>query len=109
MLVKTSGLERGERLLVDRRRRSESQVDAAARFDVSLYHYRGWETGIRRCPHELAIGLLESFEQCFIMRRRSGLRMGRIASKIGVSRWWVCQMERGEVDDRRLVSFWRGE
>lgn len=109
MLVKTSDLSRGERLLVKRRREAMSQVDAAERFRVSLYHYRGWETDTRECPHEVAVGRLELFEQCFILRRRSGLRMRKIAGKIGVSRWWVCQMERGEVDARRLVSFWRDQ
>lgn len=108
MLIKTSDLSRGERLLVARRRRDESQVDAAARFDVSLYRYRQWETDEAKSPHELGLGKLDGFEACFLMRRRDGRSMAAVAKKVGVSRWWLCQMERGEVDSTRLVSFWRG-
>ncbi len=107
MLVKTSDLTRGERLLVARRREAESQVDAAARFDVSLYRYRQWETDEEKSPHELGLGKLSGFEACFLMRKRAGTTMAAVAKKVGVSRWWLCQMERGEVDSARLVSFWQ--
>ena len=107
MLVKTSDLSRGERLLVDRRRRAESQVAAAERCGVSLYNYRQWETGDVRAPDEIPLGRLEPFERCVLTRRRDGRTMSSIASALGVCRWWLCQMERGEVDAGRLVSFWQ--
>ena len=108
MLVKTSDLTRGERLLVARRRRSVSQVDAADDFGVSLYLYRQWETDTTRSPHELSLRRLADFEACLIMRRRTKLSASKIAKRLGVSRWWFCQMERGEVDSARLVTFWLG-
>ncbi len=108
MLVKTSQLTRGERHLVKRRRTTESQVEAAERYGVSLYNYRQWETDTLKSPHELGLGKLRNFEACFITRRRSGLSASAVAKRVGVSRWWFCQMERGDVDATRLVSFWRG-
>lgn len=108
MLVKTSALTRGERLLIKRRRTGESQVEAAARFGVSLYNYRQWETDTLKAPHKLGLGTLEPFEACFITRRRTERSAADVAKAVGVSRWWFCQMERGDVDATRLVSFWRG-
>ena len=108
MLVKTSQLTRGERLLDKRRRDAASQVEAAANFGVSLYNYRQWETDTLKAPHKLGLGTLEPFEACFITRRRTGSSASAIAKRVGVSRWWFCQMERGDVDATRLVSFWRG-
>lgn len=108
-MLRTSTLTRGERMLVSRRRKAESQIDAAARYNVSLYAYRQWETEALECPHALSIGKLKPFEQCFLLRRRKGVTAGTLARKLGLSRWWLCQMERGDVDAARLVKFWRGD
>lgn len=108
MSVKTSDLTRGERLLISRRRRGESQAQAAKRFSMSLYAYRRIETGDAETRIELPIGRLEPFEVCFLRRRRTGEALHELASRMGLSRWWLCQMERGEVDAARLVTFWQG-
>lgn len=96
-------------MLVSRRRKAQSQVDAAARFGVSLYAYRQWETETLECPHTIGLGNLKPFEQCFLLRRRAGVTAGWLARKLGLSRWWLCQMERGDVDAARLVAFWSAD
>lgn len=103
--LKASSLTNGERLLIDRRRALLSQKEAADAWSVSLYLYRRWEDD-KSDPPRTSVGRLEKFEVCLLKRRRSGLRVSDLAEKIGVSRWWLTQMERGEAPDDILVSWW---
>lgn len=113
--MKTSDLSRGERLVIDRRRRGHSQKVAAERFGVSLYAYRRWEddggppaaTGGRREPPRVSIGSLRDYEECFLLRRREGMALSDLAMQLGLTMTWVCEMEYGRGSPSRLVEFWR--
>lgn len=105
--MKTSDLRAGERLIVDRRRRAESQQAAAERLGVTLYRYRLWEEGqlVPTCRRP-ALGALRPHESCYLLRRRAGLKLRDIADALGTSRWWVTQMESGRAPIDRLLAYW---
>lgn len=106
--MKTSDLTRGQRLLVDRRRRGETQRVAAARHEVSLYSYRRWELDAEDSDAPtVAIGSLKPHERCHLLRIRRGTSVQDLAADLGVSRWWLIQMEQGKVDATRLVVYWK--
>ena len=103
--VNTADLNRGERLLVLRRRERESQKKAAARHGVTLYTYRRWEDG-KSDPPRASIGKLKQHEDCFMLRHRSGMSLSDLARELGCVDWWACQMEYGRVSIDRLVAYW---
>ncbi len=107
-MLTTSQLTPSERLLVDRRRRGLTQTQASQAWGFSEWHYRMVEAGNRQssCPR-IRIGKLRPYESAFLMRRRLGWRRTELAKMIGVSSWWLTQMERGRVNPNRLLSFWR--
>ena len=102
-------LSPGERLLLDRRRRGESQVQAAARRGISHTAYglmeRDSEKGTRGVE-VLEIGELKAHERCLLYRRRAGYTQARVAKELQVCRWWLNQMERGAVSCDLLVWYW---
>lgn len=107
--MKTTSITTGERLLIERRRNNESQDAAAGRHGVSRYRYRLWESDQAeggRQPRCARLGLLRDYEGCYIRRRRAGLSVAALATKVGVSAWWVTQMEHGDVPADRLVAWW---
>jgi len=103
--MKTSDLTTGERVLILRRRKEESQQAASERHGVSLYRFRQWESDEEPAP-KIAIGRLERFESCFIRRRRTGMPLHELAGLMGISRWWLIQMEYGKQASDALVAFW---
>lgn len=107
MLIRTSSLTTGERLLIDRRRRGETQKESAERLYHSTYRYRVLEAGnvndFWRGPR---IGTLADHEQCLLLRRRSGQSRASAANELGMSEFWYTQMERGRAPVGRLVKFW---
>jgi len=105
--MKTSDLTTGERVLILRRRKQESQQAASERHGVSLYRFRQWETDEEQAP-KVALGRLERCESCFVRRKRSGMPLHELASQMGVSRWWLIQMEHGKQSADALVAFWDG-
>ena len=96
-----------ERLIIDRRRRGLTQEQAAQAWGFSEWHYRMLEAGKRErsCPR-IRIGKLKPHEAAFTLRRREGLKRTELAVKVGVSCWWLTQMERGRVNPKRLIEFW---
>lgn len=103
-------LTRGERLLLDRRRRGERQKEAAARLGVSLSKYAAWETD-RAKEGETGIPVVEirsikAHERCLLYRRRAGFTQEKVARDMGICRWWLNQMEQGKVDCTDLVCYW---
>ena len=99
-------LTKGERLLIDRRRRGESQAEAAERLGLSVYAYRRFEEDVAEGP-TADVEALELGEACYLERRREGLPASWVAERVGVSRWWLTQMERGREDADRLGAWWR--
>lgn len=106
--MRTKDLTAGERLLIARRRLGESQDEAGARLGVSRYRYRKWESDeyTDPGPPRANIGALKPFESCLIRRRRAGVSLAELAEAVGVTRWWLCQMEGGDAPADRLVAFW---
>ena len=105
MLIRTTELTRGERLLVYRRRYNGTQADEAQHYDTSLYQYRQWETDQQDGPAP-SLGTLRPHEQCLIKRTRSGKSVNDLARVIGICSWWLTQMERGDAPVERLLAHW---
>ena len=97
-----------ERLLISRRREGIGQSKAAKRWGVTEWQYRMWESGHTAIPAWVCwrMAKLEPHESCFIKRRRAGMKRTELAEEVGVSCWWITQMERGSVPCDRLVSYW---
>ncbi len=96
---------KGERLLIRRRRLKQKQKDAARVLGVTLYRLRQWEAD-KSDPPDVKMDPLVPFEVCFILRRRQGRAAGEFAKSLGVSLWWLCQMEYGVVSAERLIEHW---
>ncbi len=106
-MLATHELKPGERLLLYRRRMNLNQTQAAEDWDTKPWTYRMWEGGNRTrdipCPR---LGGLKPHESCFITRRRAGMSRTQLAKALGVSNFWVTQMEKGAVSSDRLVKYW---
>ena len=96
---------KAERLLINRRRAGLTQPEAAESWGVSLYQYRRWELGSDAAPF-VAVGWLRHHERCLLMRLRLKVSLRKVARDLGVSRWWVIKMERGDAPPDRLVEHW---
>jgi len=101
-------LTNGEKLLIDRRRRDESQTEAAARLGVGRKIYAQWETDLKEGPKVKGAFLLKLHEVCFLYRHRAGFTRKQVAKDLNVSEWWVTQMERGYpgAECGALVEYW---
>jgi len=106
MLIKTSELSKGEKLLVYRRRRGLTQSKSAKERKVSLYTYRRWEADELDAVPKVSVGRLSEAEQCFLLRKRKGMSLADAAKEIDICRWWLCQMESGEAPIDRLLAYW---
>lgn len=107
--MRASDLTRGERRLIVRRRAGRSQREMAELYDVSLYFYRKMERDERSGPPpdlQMIGGPLTLREKLFLQRRREGLSIREVAESMGVSAWWVTQMERGSAPVDRLARWW---
>ena len=106
MLPTASQLTNGERLRIARRRRNLTQAQFARRFRVQLGAYKRIEADIARGIRAPAIKRVLPFEACRVLRVRKGLTLGELAPRIGVSKWWLCLMERGAAPATTLLEFW---
>lgn len=104
--MKTGDLTNGERFVILRRRSGQSQRDAAAAHGVTLYKYQQWEADKSDPPRE-SVGPLQDFEVCYLRRRRAGIEAQALADELGMSRWWLCQIEYGRAPAERLVEHWQ--
>lgn len=75
---------------------------------MSLYEYRRLEAGelegMDRAPLP---GGLRDHERCYVARLRADLRLEDLAPKVGVTMFWLCQMERGSAPVETLVAYWQ--
>lgn len=101
-------LTAGELLLVDRRRRGETQRQAARRLGVSHSLYSLWERDLEQAhqPPIPKLDLLNSNERCLLYRRRSKVTQAKVAADLNVCRYWLNRMERGEVPCDALIGYW---
>jgi len=112
--MKAKRLDPWERILIQRRRDGVSQREAADACGAkSLYQFRLWESGTEAPPAEVLQNAdprdLKIHERCYLERVRRGISLKALADELGVSRWWLCQMERGRVSSRQLEHRWRRE
>lgn len=108
MFVKTSELTRGQRLRIERRRLKQTQVEAASRYKVAVNIYRGWEhdDSVGHPSPNVSLGKLMTYEQCWVLRQRTDKTLEVLSSEIGISRWWLTQMEAGDAPVKRLRIYW---
>ena len=107
--MKAKNLTRGERLLISRRRDGISQREAAAEACISLYLWRQWETGLSDDVPDTLLGKLAEHEVYVILRTRAKIPLNELAATLGISRWWLCQMEYGRTSVDRLAEYWARE
>ncbi|HNQ98377.1 MAG TPA: hypothetical protein PKN52_00175 [Trueperaceae bacterium] len=99
-------LTRGERLLIDRRRRGEGQIAAARRLGLTHSMYGKMERDAVDWGMPVEIGELAAHERCLLYRRRAGFTQARVAEELEVCRFWVNQMEQGLVGCDTLLWYW---
>jgi len=101
-------LERGEMALLYRRRLGLSQEDFAQLYHVGLRAVIAWERNNRiDCPDFSAmLRPLSVGEVCFLYRRRSGMKVKDVARELGLTPYWVSQIERGRATADTLIGYW---
>ena len=104
-LGKLGYLTGGERLWLRRRRRGQSQPEAARAAGIKTGTYKKFERDAAAGPL-VVIHEIEPGERAAVHRRRSGLTQQAVARRLGVSRIWVNRMERGLEKADKLLSFW---
>lgn len=105
--LKLADLTPGEKWIVLRRRLREPQRDTADRLGITLYSYRQIEAGAAEPEFKPKLGALRDFEACHVLRLRAGFTLRELADEVGLSAWWVCQMEYGRQPADPLVEYWR--
>jgi len=95
-----------ERVLLWRRREGLNQTEAAAWHNVSYTTLSKIERGKVEpswSPHPLR---LRGYEKCLLYRRRCNKTQAEVAADLGCCRYWVHQMEQGEVPCDILLWYW---
>ena len=117
MVGKIEALSPGERLLIDRRRRSERQLHAAARFGITRMAYGRWERDKEEgdwpspcpIPPQEEIGDLKPPELCMLHRLRAGKKQREVAEAFKTCRWTIVRIELGlasETITKSLLNYW---
>jgi transcriptional regulator with XRE-family HTH domain len=105
-LGELKSLTPAEKLLLERRRKNQTQREAAARHKVSYSRYGLWECNkITEVP-KVIIKEVKPHERCLLYRRRANFTQARVAGEMKICRWWLNQMERGEIDCSDLIKYW---
>lgn len=101
-------LSSGERLLIERLRKNETQAKAAKRRGTTYFIYGQWERDADRddIPKGPNFERLTISERCIIHRRREGWTQGHLAIMTGWSRWYVILMEQGKKNPEPLRLCW---
>lgn len=109
-MLRAQELTPGERLFIARRRSKRTKAAAAAVLDVTLYRYSRWEDDLERAPRSAlpSLGRLGWHEGAAISRRRAGVSLEQAARAVGVSPWWLSQIEGGQAPVDRLREFLGG-
>ena len=100
----------GEHLELRRRRDDCTQAEAAGLLGVPVYRFRQWEADQQEGAPRLDAGDMALFEWCWLMRRRSGLRLRDVGERLGLSPKWIHRAERGAITDLQLTAlaqFWQ--
>ncbi len=104
---KVSDLSYEERLVIWRRRGGMTQTEAAEFFRCCRNTYGRLERGeiTSTMPVPDAHPLFDN-EQCWILRRRKGWSQEECAGYVGITRYWLNQIELGRENPANLVRFW---
>lgn len=94
-----------EKFFLDRRRRKETQTEAATRIGVSRAQISRYENGDSPAPDVNGFELT-NVEQCVVSRRRKGWTMAKLAKLIGCSRYRIIMMERADWNPTLLIDYW---
>lgn len=96
-----------ERILLHRRRRGQTQGQAAAEHGLSRKAYGSAERrGDPALARGIRLGNLRPHERCLLYRRRVGRKQREVAVELRCSRFWINLMERGEVPCDDLLWYW---
>lgn len=112
MAVRDMTLSVGETLFILRRRSCLSQSEFAKTVGMTRHTYGKIErdcVDTQKLPvdfHHLTLDNLSPHERCTILRKRENLTQEEVASALSLSRFWVNQMELGNVDSSALLSYW---
>lgn len=99
-------LTQSERLIVYRRREGLTQKQMAKKLGMSLRAYRACEVSSQPCDFDPEMEFVKTHEMCYLLRIRKRWSLEAGAKRVGVSRWWLRRMERGDAPVARLKSFW---
>ena len=114
MTVATPGAvpSEAEALLLARRRLGLSQREMAERLEVTMHVYRGLEKNGGATLRQLglaSLGSLLEHERLLLRRLRSGRRALDVAAEMGVSAYWLSQMEKGKASTSSLAEYWAAQ
>lgn len=98
-------LTRGEALLLERRRLNETQRKAARRHKVPYSRYSAWERDQIQGP-ATRIRVAKPHERCLLYRRRAKETQETVALSVGMCRYQLNQMERGDIPCDDLLWHW---
>ncbi len=109
--IDLKGLTTGEKLLIIRRRENISKERMADRYGMTRNVYGGLERDQEEfvdndCVAVPEVSKLSQGEICLLLRRRAEMAQEECAELVGVTRFWLNQMETGKVPISDLVSFW---
>ena len=103
--LRVSELTGGEKLYIYRTREGKTQFEKAVELGMCMAQYRSMELDHTRAVY-VSLGKLEEHEAFTLLRRRKGLTKVELAERIGVSSYWLGQMEAGTAPIDRLRRFW---
>lgn len=104
---KLGDITRGEWEAIKRRRAGLTQADVAAIDEVDRLVVVRREKNTEPHPQRGRIMVTEP-EWCFIMRLRKGMTQKAVGEALGLSSFWVREMEAGRQSWERLMSFYVG-
>lgn len=107
VILQPEELTRGERLLINRRRKGQTWYQAAEARNIPGKRYRLQEADkVPNAPFVPA-NHLTKLEKCFLQRRRWKITQKALGEDLNLSRAWVNQMENGSADPARLIYYWQ--
>ena len=109
-ILKTTDLTRGEKLYIRRKRLGLSQIEMSVDLGVIYCRYRAMEQDLEGSdPPFISLGKLRECESYCVSRVRAGVNKTALAEKIGVSVYWLRQMEQGTAPIKRLADYWEAQ
>jgi len=101
-------INNSEKLFLERRRDGLSQAEVADKLGVSQTTYAKREKfPFRTSDTENEYMKVKVNEACVVLRRRESMKQIDIAKRLGVCRYTVNKMEKGQVDCARLAQLWQ--